>query len=166
MPLPSVNFDATKTIIPRKSYAAFKALQADGVTYAATSTDLIGKMLNMEVTTEDVRREIPDANGYLRPDRIEVTKMSNVFKFESEDVKSIAALFGAAGLAGGMITGKVLFFVVDPKDAATKCAVKSNEFKCILKLDGGLNLNAGEVAKVTLTFEALEAVNLTIDATA
>jgi hypothetical protein len=35
-----------------------------------------------------------------------------------------------------------------------------------VKLDGGLNLNAGEVAKVTLSIEALEAVTLSIDATA
>lgn len=163
MALPTVNFDSTKTIIARKSIAAFEALQADGTTYA-TAVNLVGKVLNMENPIEDVRREAVDSAGVLRPDRIEISKMSNIFKFELEDVKSVAPIFG--GLQGGMVTGRVTLWVVDPKDAATKCAIKSNVFKCVAKLDGGLNLEAFTVAKVNVSFEALEAVTLTIDATA
>ena len=164
MALPTTTFAAADTIIPRKTFAAWETLQADGTTYS-DAIELIGKMFNMDVQTEEVKREVPDASGYLRPDRIEVTKMTNIFKFELEDVKKAKDIF-PGGLAGGMVTGRVQFWVVDPKDASTKCAIKSNAMKATVKLDGGLNLNAGEVSKVTLTFEALEAVTLTVDATA
>lgn len=164
MALPTVNFDPLKTIFTRKTFLAFKALQADGISWATTATELIGKALDMDVTVEEVMREVPDADGYMRPDRIEVVKMSNIFKWETDDVKTVSTLFG--GLQGGSVSGKVVLFVVDPKDVATKVAVKSSEFKCFLKMDGSLSFKQGEFSKVTLTVTALEKPVLTIDATA
>jgi hypothetical protein len=159
--LPSVTFDPTKTVIPRKTYVVFTPVVA-GV--AGSAVELIGKMAGYGSTIESTKRLIPDAAGLLRPDRDVATKHAEEFKFELEDVTLLTSVFG--GLNGGLVSGFARFIVVDPDDASGTAAVASNTFDCTVKLDGGLDFNAGEVAKATLLFRALSKIILTHDAAA
>jgi hypothetical protein len=161
MALPTVTFDETKTIIPRKSYIKFTPVVAgvDG-----TAVELIGKVAKYDSEFQRVERKVPDSTGLLRPDRIEVIEQNESISFEVEDVNLLTDLFGS--LAGSFKTGRAQLWVVDPDDESTKVAVKSNDFKCFCEMEGGLDFSAGVVSKATLKFTALEKVTLSAAATA
>lgn len=161
MALPTVVFDQTKTIIPRKTYCVWTPVVA-GV--EGTPVEMIGKVAKYNSEFVKVERKIPDSSGMLRPDRIEATEHNESMQFELEDVGVLADVFGS--LAGGFVTGKAQFWIVDPDDASTKVAVKSNNFNANCELEGELDFSAGVVTKASLKFTALETIVLTPDATA
>lgn len=153
MALPTTQFDPKKTIVPQKTFAKFTP---DGS--GTTAVELIGKVANYEQNFETIKREVPGADNLLRPDRIVGIRQTESFKFELEEVARLKDIFGDR--LSGVRNGKVQFIIVDPDDEATKVAIQTNEFKCTATLDGGMNLTAGEFAKVTITFEALEPVEV------
>jgi hypothetical protein len=160
--IPTVTFDPTKTIIPRKTYVTLTPSVA-GV--PQTPVSIIGKLCDYEQTIETTQREVPDADGFLRPDRTVPKKRTQGFKFEVEDVKTLAGAFaGSTGIEGGFSTGTAEVFIVDPDDAVTAIALHSNIFKASWQLDGGFKLTAGEVTKATIKIDALEKVVLTPNA--
>lgn len=156
--LPTTAYDPTKTIIPRKTFLTFTPA-------AGTAVSLVGKVANYNQTFDTVRREVPNAQGYLQADRIVAKTRTQTVEFETEDVKAIGGIFGGSTtIEGGYQKGTVEMFVVDPEDAAGKCALKSNAFNAIWYVDGGLNLTAYEVSKVKIKIEATSTIVLTPDA--
>lgn len=158
MPIPTTAFDPTKTIIPKKTYLV---LTPSG----GTAVTLPGKVANYEQSIETTSREVPDADGFLVPDRIAKKKRTQSVKFEVEDVKSIGPAFKGTTIEGGLQEGTAELFIVDPDDATGKVALHSNVFKASWQLDGGYNFQHAEVAKATLKIEAMEKMVLTPDAT-
>lgn len=140
---------------------------ADGVGTVTKVVDLIGKSLNYKQVLETVMREVPDADGLLRPDREVVIKRKQDFEFESEELAVLPAAFGQTDDVSGNLTGGIAqVYVVDPDDAAGKAAILSNAFLANWKIDGGFDLKAGEVTKAKIVITSLEKVLLKIDGTA
>jgi hypothetical protein len=160
--IPTVAFDSTNTIIPRKTYLTLTPTVA-GV--AGTPVSIPGKVAEYGDAIETTTRDVPDADGFLRPDREVPKTRKQTLKFEVEDVKTLGGAFGGATVEGGLAKGTAELFVVDPDDAANKLALHSNVFKASWKIDGGMKLNTGELSKVTLLINALEKVTLTPDVT-
>jgi hypothetical protein len=156
MPLPTVDFNPAKTLVPQKSIAVFTP-----ASNPENPINLVGKVVNYEPTIETIKREVPGGDNMLRPDRIVPIRKSEVFRFELEDVKLLADVFG--GSLAGIKKGTVQFFVTDPDDAAEKCSIITNAFACQATLDGGLSLTAAEFAKATILFEATEDVTFSVD---
>lgn len=136
---------------------------ADGTANITPVLDLVGKASTYDSKFDDVRREVPDSSGMLRADRIIPIRQAESFKFEIEEVKWLISIFGNLS---GFKAGRVQLWITDPDDAASTSAIKTSLFKCIAKLEGGVNFKAGEVSKATIMFEATEKVTATADATA
>jgi hypothetical protein len=136
---------------------------ADGTGFVGKITSLIGKVANYDQTIETVKREVPGADNLLRADRIVAIRQSESFKFELEEVNRLSDLFG--GLSG-IKQGTVQLWIVDPDDAASKVAIKTNAFACTATLQGGINFTANEFSKATIMFDAREKITFSIDATA
>jgi hypothetical protein len=154
MPIPTVNFDPDKTIVPQKSYAIFTPAGP-----GASEVALVGKVANYDPTTDTIKREAPGGDNLLRPDRIVAIRQTEIFKFELEDVARLEEIFGEK--LSGIADGKVRLIITDPDDEAGTVALQTNEFACSATLDGGLNFTAGEFAKATIAFEAKEPVTVT-----
>lgn len=74
MPLPNVNFDPTKTIIPTKTYAVWTPTTGPAV-------NLIGKIANYEQTLETIKREVRERTIFCAPTaslRFAKAKFSNL----------------------------------------------------------------------------------------
>ena len=155
MALPTVAFDSTKTIIPQKSFAVFTPA-------GGTAVELVGKVANYDQSIDTVKREIPGSDNLLRADRIVAIRQTESFKFEVEEVARLVDVFG--GLSG-IKQGAVMLYIVDPDDASTKVAIKTNNFACTATLDGGVNFTANEFSKGMIMFEAREKITFSIDAT-
>lgn len=136
---------------------------ADGTGFVGRITPLIGKIANYDQAIETVRREVPGADNLLRADRIVAVRQTESFKFELEEINRLADLFG--GLSG-IKQGTVQLWIVDPEDAASKVAIKTNAFACTATLEGGINFTANEFSKATIMFEAREKITFSIDAAA
>jgi len=159
MPLPTTTLNPDKTIVPTLSYATF----TPSGTPPGTPVTLVGKMANYEQTLDTVKREAPSASDkLLRPDRIVPIRQTESFKFELEDVARLSEIFGDS--LSGLRNGTVQLIITDPDDAASTASLQTNKFKCSAQLEGGMTLTAGELAKVTITFTALEPVTVKFDA--
>lgn len=152
-PLPEIDFDPSKTIVPQKTIAVF-APKGTGT----TAINLIGKVANYEQTLDTIKREKPGTDNLLRPDRVVAIRQGEIFKLELEDVALLKDIFG--NKLAGIREGTVQLYICDPDDEDSKVALQTNKFKCSATLDGGLNLTAGEFAKATIAFEALEPVEV------
>ncbi|HNX05134.1 MAG TPA: hypothetical protein PKI32_06510 [Opitutales bacterium] len=142
---------------------------ADGTGTVKRVADLVGKMLDYDNKFETKSREAPDSDGYLRADRTVVTKREQTFKFESEDVKAVSAIFASTTIEGAFQDGTVELFVIDPADATGKVSVHCRSvaggaFKASWQVDGGMKFAIGEFAKLTIAITALEKVILAPDA--
>lgn len=137
---------------------------ADGTGTVAKVVDLVGKSLSYKQTLETIKREIPDADGILRPDREVVIKRMQDFEFETEEMGALPAAFGQTDDVSGNLTGgSAQVYAIDPDDVANKAAIVSNEFLANWKLADGFNLNAGEITKAKIVIGSLEKVILKID---
>lgn len=142
------------------------ALGSDGTASVRKVADLIGKTLNYKQTLEKISREIPDADGLLRPDRTVAIKRLQDFGFETEEIAALPAAFGQTDDASGNLTaGTAQCYVVDPDDAAGKAAIVTNEFAATWNLDSDLNFEAGKTTVAKLMINSLEKVQLKIDGT-
>jgi len=119
-------------------------------------------MANYEQTLDTVKREAPSTSDkLLRPDRIVPIRQTESFKFELEDVARLSEIFGDK--LSGLRNGTVQLIITDPDDAASTVSLQTNVFKCSAQLEGGMTLTAGELAKVTITFTALEPITVKFD---
>ncbi len=157
MAIPTATFDETKTIIPQKSFIEFTPTGGSAV-------DLVGKLADYNQTLTTLMRKVPAADGLLRPDRNVPIEHEQSIVWEAEDMDKVSTIFG--GLQGGLVKGTAELWVVDPDDASTKCAVKSNVFNCTVELDGGINFETAKLSTCKIKFVALEKIVLTPDATA
>lgn len=140
------------------------AFTADGSGTVTKVVDLVGKSLSYKQTLETIKREVPDADGILRPDREVVIKRMQDFEFETEEIAALPAAFGQVDDVSGNLTGgSAQVYSVDPDDAANKAAIVSSEFLANWKLADGFNLNAGEITKAKIVIGSLEKVVLKID---
>lgn len=166
MALPTTAFDATKTIVPRKSFVQFTP-SPGGVD--GTPVDLVCTVVDYAQSVQKAMRKVPGgagtADSVLRPDRIVFIEQEESISIELEEFDDLQSIFGAGRLSGAGDC-KVKLWVVDPDDAATKAAIVSNQFKAFYELDGSIGFKVGEVAKVKIKFTAKEQVQLTVDATA
>lgn len=143
------------------------ALGSDGTASFSKVADLIGKTLNYKQTLEKISREIPDADGLLRPDRTVAIKRLQDFGFETEEIGALPAAFGQTqDVSGNLTTGTAQCYVVDPDDAAGTAAIVTNEFKATWNLDSDLNFEAGKTTVAKLMINSLEKVQLKVDGTA
>ena len=143
---------------------------ADGTGTVKRVADLVGKMLDYDNKFETKTRDVPDSDGYLRADRTVVTKREQTFKFESEDVKAVPAIFASTSLEGAFQEGTCELFVVDPNDLTGKvavhgCAVGGVAFKACWQVDGGMKFAIGDFAKLTIAISSYEKVLLKPDDT-
>lgn len=161
MAFPTANFVAANVVIPRYAFVNFIPIVA-GV--PGTAVPIKIKDIKYGQSYETTGRKIPDADGLLRYDVLEPIEANQDFTIESDEIKS-NVMFGGSTIEGGFTRGTMQIWVVDGRDAAGKCAIKSNIFNATWLLDGGFGLTAGEVAKSSIKCTALEKVVLTPDAT-
>lgn len=157
MAYPTAAFTPANIVVPQFHYATFTPSVGDPVSVKFQN-------LKYDTTVETVEREVPDSDGFLRPDFQEQIKAGQTFDIEFNEINS-AAVFGGSTIEGSFTTGKCqLWTVTRQATAATKAAIKTNEFKATWRLEGGYDLSAGQVAKGTVKVTALEKVTLTPNA--
>ena len=140
---------------------------ADGSCTLKRIADLVGKNSNYKQTTETIKREIPDADGLLRPDRIVAIKRMQNFEFETEEIAALPPAFGGTtDVSGNLTTGTAQLYITDPDDAAGTAAIVTQQFNATWMLADGYNFAAGTVTVAKIIIESLEKVILTIDGTA
>jgi hypothetical protein len=162
MAYPSASYTPANIVAPQFHYATFTPIVA-GTPGTAVSIKFAN--LKYDTTVETVEREVPDSDGFLRPDFQEQIKAGQTFDIESDEINSVA-VFGGSTIEGAFTTGTVaLWTVTRQATAATKAAIKSNTFKATWYLAGGYDLTAGQIAKGTIKVTALEKATLTPNAT-
>ena len=139
---------------------------SDGTCTIAKVADLVGKNSNYKQTIEKIMREVPDADGILRPDRIVVIKRMQDFEFETEEIAALASAFGqTTDISGNLTDGTAQLYVTDPDDAANKVAIMTSQFKASWQLADGYNFAAGAITVAKIVINSREKVTITTDAT-
>jgi len=139
---------------------------ADGSCTVQRIADLVGKNSNYKQTIEKIMREVPDADGILRPDRIVVIKRMQDFEFETEEIASLAPAFGqTTDISGNLTDGTAQLYITDPDDASNKVALATNQFSASWQLADGYNFAAGATVVAKIVINSREKVTITPDAT-
>lgn len=136
------------------------AISADGTGIIYPIIELWGKAASLERNLEDVRREVPDSDGFLVPDLIVGIRRAVAFIFESEEPVAVADVFAEQSLVGEPTDGWAQAFFRGAKDPTGKIGLLSNEFRASWRADGSSTLNFGEVMKISLRIDALEKATL------
>ncbi len=157
MPLPTVNFDPSKTLLPQKT---FIKITPEG----GTAVSLITNDFTYDPSFESAKREVVGSDGLIRPDRIEPTKHMESFKAVIEDIKSVPAIFGGNSMSGiKRATAEV--WITDPQDAAGKACFHIAPFKCLVSTDGSVSMKGTEFSKASIKIEATEKTLWDVDYT-
>ena len=116
-------------------------------------TEIFGsKLLTSKLTQEEKAYERPDAGGVIREARTVLTKQTESFTFEIDEVKRLPLIFNG-GLAG-RVTGDAVLYCPDPDDETGSVAMKSEEFACTITRDGDLPIGNSEFSKATFNLKS------------